>query len=199
MMGRRFNATAVKNPYKVLGIKMNADKKEIKKAYRVLARKHHPDTPGGSQEKFQEIQDAYEQIKTGVWIRKDGGGEGGAGGGGNKYQNFRYTTASTKGKRTYEDFYTEMHSGRRAANADMNVDEEPLKSKHKNPMGASDVRVEAWFRFIMGWSIMFCTLRIVLFLMFPPKHQPANRRPPPEKPRRPPPPKPLANQSPLIA
>lgn len=48
--------------YKVLGVKKDADSKEIKKAYRKLARKWHPDqNPGDSkaEEKFKEIGEAY--------------------------------------------------------------------------------------------------------------------------------------------
>ncbi|MCY4261704.1 MAG: DnaJ domain-containing protein [Candidatus Dadabacteria bacterium] len=52
-----------KNPYSVLGISRDATQDQIKKAYRDLARKHHPDMNQGdktSEEKFKEIQHAYE-------------------------------------------------------------------------------------------------------------------------------------------
>jgi molecular chaperone DnaJ len=48
-----------KDYYKVLGIEKNASKEEIKKAYRKLALKYHPDR-GGDQEKFKEINEAYQ-------------------------------------------------------------------------------------------------------------------------------------------
>lgn len=51
-----------KDYYKILGIDTSADKKEIKSAYRSLARKYHPDTNQGnklSEEKFKEIGEAY--------------------------------------------------------------------------------------------------------------------------------------------
>jgi molecular chaperone DnaJ len=50
------------NFYEVLGIKTTADAKEIKKAYRDLAKKYHPDVSDvvDAKEKFQEIQEAYE-------------------------------------------------------------------------------------------------------------------------------------------
>ncbi len=56
------------DPYAVLGITRNATDEEIKKAYRALSRKYHPDAnvnnPNKEQaeEKFKEIQQAYQQI-----------------------------------------------------------------------------------------------------------------------------------------
>ena len=51
--------------YKTLGLKRNASPKEIQKAYRELARKHHPDmNPGDERAKarFQAVQKAYEVL-----------------------------------------------------------------------------------------------------------------------------------------
>ena len=45
--------------YQILGVDKNADPKTIKKSYKRLAMKHHPDK-GGEEEKFKEIQKAYE-------------------------------------------------------------------------------------------------------------------------------------------
>jgi molecular chaperone DnaJ len=54
-----------KDYYQVLGVSRDADEKEIKAAYRKLARKHHPDVNPGdkaAEEKFKEINEAYQVL-----------------------------------------------------------------------------------------------------------------------------------------
>ncbi len=56
---------AKKDYYAVLGLPKTADAKQIKSAYRKLARKYHPDvSPNNAQaaEKFKEISEAYEVL-----------------------------------------------------------------------------------------------------------------------------------------
>ena len=56
------------DPYSVLGVSRDASDDEIKKAYRRMSRKYHPDAninnPNREQaeEKFKQVQQAYEQI-----------------------------------------------------------------------------------------------------------------------------------------
>ena len=66
-----------KNPYDVLGVSPEATDDEIKKAYRELSRKYHPDANVDNplkdlaEEKFKEVQEAYDTI---VKERENGGG-----------------------------------------------------------------------------------------------------------------------------
>lgn len=73
------------DPYKVLGVQRGASDEEIKKAYRALSRKYHPDAninnPNKAQaeEKFKEVQQAYEQIIKEKEQQNSGYGWGGYG------------------------------------------------------------------------------------------------------------------------
>ena len=81
----------IDDPYKVLGVSPDASDEEIKRAYRRLAKKYHPDRNPGDQEaakKMQEINAAYEQIKN-PEKANPAGGYGNAGGyGGYGYDPF---------------------------------------------------------------------------------------------------------------
>lgn len=60
------------NAYKILEIDKTATNDEIKKAYRTMAKKYHPDRVNtaneaikkGAEEKFKEVQKAYEHIQS---------------------------------------------------------------------------------------------------------------------------------------
>lgn len=78
----------MEDPYKVLGLEPGASDEEVKKAYRRLAKKYHPDANPGDEaaaRKMQEINAAYEQIKNPQKAADSAqgsyGGQGGYGGG----------------------------------------------------------------------------------------------------------------------
>jgi molecular chaperone DnaJ len=74
----------IQDPYDVLGVPRDADMDEIKKAYRKLSRKYHPDAninnphKAEAEEKFKQVQEAYDQI---VKERESGTAGGGSYGG----------------------------------------------------------------------------------------------------------------------
>ncbi|MBI5221119.1 MAG: J domain-containing protein [Candidatus Liptonbacteria bacterium] len=51
-----------KDYYKILGVARGASGEEIKKAYRRLAHQFHPDKPGGNEQKFKEVNEAYQTL-----------------------------------------------------------------------------------------------------------------------------------------
>ena len=73
----------MKNYYDILGVNEQSTSAEITKAFKDLAKQHHPDR-GGTQEKFQEINEAHNTLKSSQKrhdydsMRKFGGGTGGA-------------------------------------------------------------------------------------------------------------------------
>lgn len=72
------------DPYSVLGVKQNASDEEIKKAYRELVRKYHPDNYHNNpladlaQEKMKEINEAYDILTKGRANGNNSGSYGGA-------------------------------------------------------------------------------------------------------------------------
>ena len=67
------------DPYKVLGVSPDASDEEVKRAYRALAKKYHPDrNPGdaAAAQKMREINAAYEQIKDPDKAQQPGAGSG---------------------------------------------------------------------------------------------------------------------------
>ena len=93
---------AGKDYYSILGINRNASEKDIKQAFRRLARKHHPDVNPGdkaAEERFKQISEAYEVLSDKDKRKKyDKFGDkwqyadqfAGAGGGGVHYQHFDF-------------------------------------------------------------------------------------------------------------
>lgn len=77
---------AAKDYYQILGISRDASKEEIKKAFRKLAHKYHPDKGGGDEARFKEVNEAYQVLSDDrkraeydSYGQVFGGGAGGAG------------------------------------------------------------------------------------------------------------------------
>ena len=97
------------NPYQVLGVSPDASDDEIKKAYRTLSKKYHPDANINSAnqaeytEKFKEVQNAYKMIMDG---RKKGFGSNGQYQNTGSYQNYgqHQNTGSYQGYGQYSGY-----------------------------------------------------------------------------------------------
>ena len=92
------------DPYKVLGVSPDASDEEIKKAYRALARKYHPDKYRDSDlsdlasEKMKEVNAAYDEIQK----LRAGGGSRNKGNQNGQYGQYGYTSEeSSSGNPTY--------------------------------------------------------------------------------------------------
>ncbi|WP_336652659.1 MULTISPECIES: DnaJ C-terminal domain-containing protein [unclassified Leucobacter] len=127
-----------KDFYAILGVSKDASEAELKKTYRKLARKHHPDSNPGdavAEAKFKEISEAYsvlsdkeqraeyDQIRAmgagGARFTAGGGGGqgfedifGGMFGGGRGGANFSYQGGFPQGGQGYEDIFNMFGGGR---------------------------------------------------------------------------------------
>src|ERR1700704_5320392 len=121
----------MRDPYEILGVPKSASEAEIKKAFRNLAKKNHPDTHPGdknAQKKFQEISGAYEIVgdkekrtkfdggeidaagnPKGFDPRQGGGFRGGSpfGGGGGGARDFHFSWDNAGGEAQQEGFQAE--------------------------------------------------------------------------------------------
>lgn len=75
----------MQDPYRILGVSPQASDEEIKKAYRALAKKYHPDVNNGSAEAEARMKELNEAYSTVMKLRREGasagyGGYGGYGG-----------------------------------------------------------------------------------------------------------------------
>src|SRR5258708_3802817 len=128
----------MRDPYDILGVAKTASEAEIKKAFRNLAKKHHPDTQTAdknAQKKFQEISGAYDIVgdkekrakfdageidaagnRRGFDPRQGGGGfrPGGPFGGGARDFHFTWDNAGADAQEGFsaEDIFADLLGGR---------------------------------------------------------------------------------------
>lgn len=136
-----------KDYYAVLGVSKGASEDEIKKAFRKLAHKHHPDKAGGDEAKFKEVNEAYQVLSDSKKrAQYDQFGQGfngqGAPGGGAGFEGFDFGGFGRQGQQggahfdfggaPFEDMFSEIFGmgnfgggrNRARAGADVAVDME---------------------------------------------------------------------------
>ncbi len=118
--------------YEVLGVSRGADQDEVKRAYRRLARKYHPDVnkDPGAEDKFKEINRAYEVLsEPEIRARYDRFGEAGVGGaaaGGAGFQDFSDMGGFAD---IFESFFSGFSGG-------------PAQAKRRGPVRGDDLRLD---------------------------------------------------------
>ena len=111
----------MKDPYKVLGIPRSATDEEVKKAYRNLARKYHPDNfagsaqAAGSEEIMKEINEAYDTIQKERQGRQTGGGS-------------HYNTYTSSGTTSFYEIRQLINEGR-YSEAELIIDSTPASDR----------------------------------------------------------------------
>ncbi len=135
-----------KDFYKTLGVERNASDQEIKKAYRKLAQKYHPDKNKGdkkAEEKFKEINEAYETLsdkkKKSFYDQfgQTGGATGHGGYGGFDAQGFDFSSFSGGGGVGFADIFESFFGGGGGAS----------KSRRRGPVRGENIEAGIKIKF----------------------------------------------------
>lgn len=122
-----------KDYYKILGVEKNASKEDIKKAFRTLAHKYHPDKNGGDASKFKEASEAYAVLSDDqkrAQYDQFGSNFQAGGAGGNPFEGFDFSNFGFGGDASFQnidfgDIFGDFFGGGRARTArghDISVD-----------------------------------------------------------------------------
>ena len=122
-----------KDLYGVLGLQKGANKDEIKKAFRKLVAKYHPDKATGDEAKFKEITDAYSILsddkKKAEYDTYGHAFNGSGGGGGQGFGGFNWSDFQQGGGQGFEfdinDIFGDMFGGganRQVRGRDISID-----------------------------------------------------------------------------
>lgn len=118
-----------KNYYDILGVAKTASEDEIKKAFRTLAQKYHPDKKGGDEKRFKEVSEAYavlsdkkKRTQYDQFGQYQAGGGAGTGFGGTGFEGFDFSQFSGQGGFSFNgqefdlgDIFGEFFGGGRSA------------------------------------------------------------------------------------
>ncbi|MEM9806777.1 MAG: molecular chaperone DnaJ [Cyanobacteria bacterium P01_D01_bin.56] len=118
--------------YEVLGVPRGADQDEVKRAYRRLARKYHPDVnkDPGAEDKFKEINRAYEVLsEPEIRARYDRFGEAGVGGAAASGAGFQDFSDMGGFADIFESFFSGFSGG-------------PTQAKRRGPVRGDDLRLD---------------------------------------------------------
>ncbi|RIJ89329.1 MAG: molecular chaperone DnaJ [Acidobacteria bacterium] len=108
---------AKKDYYQILGVKKSASADEIKKAYRRLARKYHPDVnpnDKSAEDKFKDIQDYYADNldpDSPFATAAGAGSKAGAPTGGFDFSGFDFSGGSSSGSGGFRDIFSDLFGG----------------------------------------------------------------------------------------
>lgn len=112
----------MKDYYQILGVNKQASKDEIKKAFRTLAHKYHPDKKDGDDARFKEINEAYSVLSDDTKRQQydtygSAGPSGGFGGGGSGFDGFDFSQFTRGGNGGFEfdfgDIFGDVFGGGR--------------------------------------------------------------------------------------